>query len=388
MLLNVLVVDDEFGMRHSVKRALESYTIAGPGDETIAFALQEADSGEAGLAAVQGGPPDLILLDHKLGKMTGLDLLGELRQHGCETEVVMMTAFATIEMAVRATKSGAYDFLAKPFTPQELRAKVDKVAQHIICRRRAQQLAEEKRRVRFEFIRVLGHELKAPLAAVEGYLELLRAQGSSPTFSDYDKVVERCLVRTSGMRKLIVDLLDMTRIEAGEKRRELSTVDVGARARQMLDDLAERIEARALHVDLQSSGDVRLWADATEIGMVLDNLLSNAVKYNRQGGRLALRLEGFADRLEIAVEDTGIGLDEAEASKLFGEFVRIKNSDTRSIEGSGLGLAIVKKIADLYDGAVRVESERGVGSTFFVTLRRKSVEAAPGQAAPKGAPSC
>jgi signal transduction histidine kinase len=109
-------------------------------------------------------------------------------------------------------------------------------------------------------------------------------------------------------------------------------------------------------------------ADRGEIDMILNNLVSNAVKYNREGGRVDVRLTREADRVTIAVGDTGIGLTPGEAGRLFGEFVRIRNEKTQSILGSGLGLSIVRKLACLYGGDATVTSQSGVGSTFTVVL--------------------
>ena len=116
-------------------------------------------------------------------------------------------------------------------------------------------------------------------------------------------------------------------------------------------------------------------ADRGEIEIILNNLVSNAVKYNRDGGRVDVTLAREGPAVTIRVADTGIGMTQEEAAKLFADFVRIKNAKTRNILGSGLGLSTVKKLAMLYHGDVRVESQPGVGSTFTVVLREpKAVE--------------
>src|SRR5208337_3116215 len=109
-------------------------------------------------------------------------------------------------------------------------------------------------------------------------------------------------------------------------------------------------------VELEVAGPVTLHADAGEMEIIFNNLLSNAVKYNRDGGRVVARLGRDGGRVCFAVEDTGIGLTPAEAKKLFGEFVRIRNADTAKIMGSGLGLSTVKKLAKLYGGDAVVRS--------------------------------
>jgi len=112
-------------------------------------------------------------------------------------------------------------------------------------------------------------------------------------------------------------------------------------------------------------------ADESELEIILNNLLTNAVKYNRPGGRVELTLRQQGDEVAIVVKDTGIGIAPADADRLFRDFVRLKNPQTRDIPGSGLGLAIMKKLAALYGGTVTLESTPGVGSTFTVALRHR-----------------
>jgi signal transduction histidine kinase len=304
-------------------------------------------------------------------------VLDALRRRESDVLAIMITAFATLETAIRATKSGAFDFLAKPFTPEELRDTVRKAAAHLVVQREARRLAAERRRVRFEFISVLAHELKAPLAAIEGYLNIVRDQAMGPEVAAYGPAIGRCLVRAGGMRKLIADLLDMTRIESGVKKRELAPLNLREVVDAGVDTIQPDADARRISIHVDCPACVPLLAERSEIEIVLNNLLSNAVKYNRDGGRVELSVAGDAERVEIRVRDTGIGLTPDESAKLFGDFVRIKNDKTRNILGSGLGLSVVRKLALLYGGQATVASTPDVGSVFTVALRRDGRSAAP-----------
>ncbi len=369
--LRVLVVDDEPGMREGVARALRGFTVTLPGlSQAVAFETDQAGSGEEALERTAQQPADILLLDHKLPGMSGIDLLERLDERDCDTLVVMITAYASLETAISATKRGAFDFLAKPFTPQELKDAIRKAANHLLLQRQAHKLEEEKRRVRFEFISVLAHELKNPLAAVEGYLQLLKDEQVKADPTMYDRVVDRSLIRLEGMRKLILDLLDLTRIESGQKKRQLATVDLREAAETAIEGVTPDASARQITIDLNTNGPLRVQADRGEIDMVLNNLISNAVKYNRDGGHVGVGLAAENGMVTITVSDTGIGMSEEETAHLFGEFARVKNEKTRNILGSGLGLSIVKKIASLYGGEAKVMSEPNVGSTFTVTLKR------------------
>jgi len=372
--LRVLVVDDETGMRLAIARVLSGFTVrqADAPDEPIAFAVETAETGEAALDAMERAVPDLLLLDMKLPGISGLDVLKEMSERHYEALTVMITAYATLETAIDATKRGAHDFLPKPFTPDELRVAVRRAVRHLMVQRQARRLAEEKRQVRFQFISVLGHELKAPLAAVEGFLQILKDGSAGDDPAVLGQVVDRALVRTGGMRKLIVDLLNLTRIESGQKRRELADADLREAAVAAIETVAAAASARGIATALDAPDRAPLVADRGELEIILNNLVSNAVKYNRDGGRVDVSLEQFGSGWRIRVADTGIGMAPEDAGRLFQEFVRIRNEETRHIAGTGLGLSIVKKLAQLYGGDVTVESEPGRGSTFTVTLKTGS----------------
>jgi len=380
--MRVLVADDEPGMRSGVVRALRGFRVSLPDvEEAVRFDVHEAGSGEDAMAQIAAQAPDILLLDYKLPGISGLDVLDRLAAAKADVLVIMITAYASLETAVSAVKRGAYDFLAKPFTPEELKITIRKAAGRLILAQQARRLAQEKRQVRFQLISVLAHELKAPLAAVEGYLRILkdRAAGDDPAV--YERMIQRSLLRTEGMRKLIIDLLDMTRIESGQKPRELAALDVCEVARAAIETMTPEALQRKIAVNLEAAGPVFLTADRGEIEIILNNLVSNAVKYNRDGGRVDVTVSGGPEAVTIAVADTGIGMTAEDAGRLFQEFVRIKNEKTRDILGSGLGLSIVKKLAVLYGGDVTLRSEPGVGSTFTVVLKPAAPASGQGAAA-------
>jgi signal transduction histidine kinase len=269
---------------------------------------------------------------------------------------------------VEATRGGTFDFLPKPFTPNEIKAVVRRATRDLILSRQAKKLAAEQRRTRFELIRVLVHELKAPLGAVEGYLTSM-LDGVVSDEETRRHVVTRSIARIQGMRQLILDLLDVTRLEAGMKARDFSTVQLAELARECMDALRPQAEAKHVTMEIAAAPNLEMVAVRAEIEIVLNNLLTNAIKYNHEGGKVRVSLGRHEDVFEISVHDTGFGLSREDAAKLFNDFVRIKNAKTRGIEGSGLGLATVKRIAGLYHGDATVSSEPEQGSTFTVTLK-------------------
>ena len=368
----LLVVDDEQGMRQGINRALRKYTIEVPdSDETAEFSLENAGSAEEALEILEkseDNPPHIILLDNKLPGMSGVDLLDTISKRNIDSLVIMISAYASIETAVRATKSGAFDFIPKPFTPDELKNTVKKAAQHKIAQLQAQKLAQEKRQVRFQFISVLAHELKAPLNAVEGYLKIIHDRSAGDDQATYDHMIERCLTRMEYMRKMIFDLLDLTRIESGQKKREITEFDLIDPVNQAVETSKPMAEEKQVTINLHAPESHQFAGDPGEIEIIMNNLISNAVKYNRDEGRVDVTVTPDTDSVTIKVEDTGIGMSEEEKEKLFGDFVRIKNKKTKNVLGSGLGLSIVKKLVNLYKGDIEVESTPDIGSTFTVTL--------------------
>ena len=384
--LRVMVVDDEPGMRTSVERVLSVYKFVvaemaedAPDDgegrpEEVSLAVEQAESGEEALQKIEAQAPDILLLDQMLPGINGIEVLERLPKSAANTLTIMITAYASIETAVKATKQGSYDFLPKPFTPRELKDVIRKAGTRVLLARRARELAQEKKRIRFDFIRVLVHELKAPLGAVLNYVDMLSSRTLGGDLEPYGEVVERSQLRLKQMQKLITDLLDMTKIESGAKTRELVELDLAEMAARSLELAEPQAAGRGITLNLQAPAKLLFRADRGEIDMILNNLVSNAVKYNREGGRVDLSLSAHEGEAQITVSDTGIGMNEAELKKLFGEFTRIKNEKTKNILGSGLGLSILKKLVALYGGEVKVESVPDQGSTFTVVLRGSQAE--------------
>jgi two-component system, sensor histidine kinase and response regulator len=370
--LRVLIVDDEQGMRMAVRRALRHFTAGLPEiNGEVSFEVSEAGTGEEAITIINETTPNIILLDFKLPGISGLDVLDKIDSVSSDMLIIMITAYASIKTAVKATKSGAYDFLPKPFTPDELKSVIKKAAGRLMLMRQARLLAEEKKKIRFQFTSVLVHELKAPLAAVEGFLQIMQNHMLGDDVKTYDEIIERSSIRLGGMRKLIADILEMTHIESGEKKREFSEVDIVEIAQNSIETAQPEADARSIGITLHNSAPVTMTADKGEIEIILNNLVTNAVKYNKDNGKVDITISQSENRFDITVSDTGIGLSEEEAGKLFNEFVRIKNQKTRNILGSGLGLSTVKKLALLYGGDVSVSSAPDAGSTFKVTLIRK-----------------
>jgi two-component system sensor histidine kinase/response regulator len=367
---SALIVDDEPGMRLGAERILKSFRIPLPDfGEEIGFATRTAATGGEALALLDSRKPDLLLLDYKLPDVHGLEILSRVLRDKKNVLTVMITAYASLEVAINATKNGAFDFLAKPFTPEELQNTVRKAAEHLYLERKAQKLEAEKRQVRFQFVSVLAHELKSPLAAVENYLRIMAGRVSGEGLAAYDAMIDRSLLRLDGMRKLIVDLLDLTHIESGQRARTLEVTPLRPLAEDALERVRSEAGSRRIALALDCDPALSFSCDRGELEILVANLVTNAVKYNRDGGTVNLSLAADGSGVRIECRDTGIGMTAEEAAGLFKEFYRVKNKKTKDILGSGLGLSIVRKIVDLYGGSITVESASDAGTTIRAVLK-------------------
>lgn len=367
--LNLLVVDDEPGIRSGVSRILDNYSVSYPFmDDDIGFNVKTAETGEEALEILKGEPMDIVLLDNKLPGIQGIDVLEYINQQKMDVVVVMITSYASLDLAVKATRQGAYDFVPKPFTPKELRASVETITKQRFLRRMTEKMNVEGRQVRFQFLSVLSHELKSPLNAVEGYLRMMEEKKFGNDLDQYLDMVGRSLQRIQGMRNLIMDMLDVTRIESGKKKRKIEQIRLCDICQLSIDSFQPLSIQKDVDVYLNCSEKIDLYADRQEIEIILNNLISNAIKYNKDGGRVDVTLRKEDQKIILSVEDTGIGMEEEDIRMLFEDFVRIKSEHTKNISGSGLGLSIVKKLLDLYNASIDVESEPGEGSCFTVVF--------------------
>jgi len=367
--LDVLVVDDEPGIRSGVLRILRNFTVSYPFmDDDISFNVIEAATGEEALEHIKKSPPAIVLLDNKLPGIQGVEVLEFINNNQLDILVMMITSYASLELAVKATTIGAYDFVPKPFTPQELKSSMENITKHYFLRRMTRKMHKEGKQVRFQFLSVLSHELKAPLNAIEGYLNIMQDKQMGPNVAAYDEMIDRSLSRVKSMRTMIMDLLDLTHIESGKKKRELRELDLCLVAKSAMDTMMPLAIQRDVSMQLAADDGCTYFADSDEMVIIFNNLISNAVKYNATGGTVTCTIAQSENQVVIRVADTGIGIDEADVPKLFHEFSRIKNAKTREVTGSGLGLSIVKRLVSMYNGRIEVDSKVGQGSTFSIYL--------------------
>jgi two-component system, sensor histidine kinase and response regulator len=371
-VLDVLVIDDEPGIRSGVSRILNNFTVSYPFmDEDYTFKVTEAASGEEGIEIIERDKPDILLLDNKLPGIQGIEVLDYIRKKSYDITVAMITSYASLDVAVRATRDGATDFIPKPFTPQELKSSIENITKQQYLRRITHKMKQEGTKIRYQFLSVLSHELKSPLNAIEGYLRIMKEKQAGKKIEDYTDHIDRSLQRIQGMRNLIMDLLDFTKIQLERKEEKIEEVDLAEIASGAIFTVQPYAIQMEVSIDLEVKSDSVIMADPVDMEIIFNNLISNAVKYNKVGGKVRITIDSKDNEMIILFSDSGIGITKADTENLFTEFVRIKSEKTRNISGSGLGLSIVKKVIELYNGTIKVESTPDVGSVFTILLPKK-----------------
>jgi signal transduction histidine kinase len=231
---------------------------------------------------------------------------------------------------------------------------------------------KELDQMKSDFIAMVAHELRAPIATVEQQLTVILNKVAGEMTEKQEQLLARAKERTRGVLTLIKDLLDLSKIEAGKMvhyKESLSLQEVIPKAMDLL-----KAEAEGKRIDLQFSatpGVSLIHGDRNGIEEIFSNLLSNAIKYTPEEGEVQILLEEEGGFVKAAVSDTGIGIKTEDLPRIFDRFYRVKSSETRQIIGTGLGLYIVKKIVDAHLGSISVESELGKGTTFTVLFPKE-----------------
>lgn len=370
----ILVIDDELGIREGCRRALSPQ----------GYQVEVAENGPAGLRKMrQEGPFDLVLLDAMMPGMSGVEVLNHIRDLNPLQICVFITGYATVDLAVQATREGAYDFLAKPFSADALLITVNRALEHrqlLKERERLQTIEEEMRetaRARAEsqkldavqgrFMVNMVHIMRAPVAVMQSYIQMMR-QGYIPR-EQFDVTWQRMEERAGSVLETLDDLLLLAHLRSKVGESSMERVSIADVLEEVATELQKRAESAGLQLSLEVVDRPVLWGHRDHIRQLWRHLLANARQYTPAGGRVTASLRQDAEgRIVGAVRDSGIGLAADEIPRIFEDFYRTDAAKEMQELGSGLGMSIIQNIIELYGGSLGVESEPGQGSTFTFIL--------------------
>ncbi|MEJ5338841.1 MAG: ATP-binding protein [Aquificaceae bacterium] len=220
-------------------------------------------------------------------------------------------------------------------------------------------------RSRREFVANVSHELKTPIAVLKSLLETLYEEEDR---EEKRAFLEKALKRVEDMRRLVEDLLILTKLESGEERIKREEIDLRVLVEEVYDLLEPQAQEREVELLNSVEHGFKVKGDWDKLFLLLKNLVDNAIKYNRSGGRVEVRAKRVDPQVQIEVEDTGIGIPREHLPFIFERFYRVDPSRSRDLGGTGLGLSIVKHIALSHGGKIEVMSKEGKGSLFTVYL--------------------
>ena len=223
--------------------------------------------------------------------------------------------------------------------------------------------------IKSQFVSMVAHELKTPMVAVQGFLQILNNPEINLTEEKRHDFIKRGSDRLGGLFQLVNDLLDISRMEVKEKIRELENIDFSVVVKSIVTLLELDYKRKNLTLNMHFEDDLPLIkAEKEDVNKLVTNLISNAIKYNKENGTIDISIFLSDNYLNFEVKDTGIGLKDKDKQQVFQEFFRAMNKETRSVSGTGLGLSIVKGIVKSYHGKIYVESTYKEGTKFRVKL--------------------
>ncbi len=372
--LKVLLVEDNPGDARLIREMLAEAS----GE---AFRLEHVERLQEATARLAADGVDIVLLDLSLPDTTGLETVRRALEKAGDVPLVVLTGLPDEAQARQAVHEGAQDYLVKgqvngDLLRRSLRYAVERGRVEAELRRRAEALAEADRR-KDEFLAMLSHELRAPLAPLLSAAEVMRAGGPLPD-PQLEWAREMVARQVTHMAGLLEDLLDLSRITVGKIRIRKEPIRLEEVVERALSTTRGRIDARGQRLSVSTpSESVWLNADPDRIEQVLVNLLRNASAYTDPGGAIQVSAEAEGDSAVVRVQDDGIGMDAETLERIFEPFAQGPGSAERSEGGLGVGLSLTRALVELHGGSIRAHSPGpGRGSEFLVLLPR--MRAAPG----------
>ncbi|WP_417385312.1 response regulator [Gimesia sp.] len=372
----ILIVDDSDVVRRILSKALQQ----------DGYELHTAADGEEARQKIHELKPDLVLLDVEMPVLDGFAVLHEVRTSFKvdEVAVIMVTSQNDGKGITRAFEEGAFDYIPKPATDSEIKARVRNAIRALQLLREQKTLrkqAEAANQSKSAFLANMSHEIRTPMTAILGYTEILELEAKSLQLPELITDSLDTIKRNGGhLMELINDILDLSKIEAGKLDAESILCSPQTIVEEVMELVQVRAEAKGLKLEAgyQFPLPAEIYSDPTRIRQILINLIGNAIKFTEVG---TIRLEtsflenpGGEPQIQFTVIDQGIGMTEAQMAGLFRPFSQADSSTTRKYGGTGLGLTICKRLTDILGGDISATSELNHGSRFSATVSTGNLE--------------
>lgn len=353
----ILLIDDEEVVLDSCLAILED-------DE---HEVATAPRGAEGLEKARAWAPDLVFVDLKMPGMSGMEVLDEIRALDPTIVCIVFTGFATIGSAVEAMKHGAFDFLAKPFTPDEFRTMVRRgMEQRTLVVERAA-LRREREALRENFAAIVSHELRSPLAAIQQnlFVTIRDLQGVVP--DEQQQRLERMSSRIEGLLALVNRWLRGFSINVTPLAEGFRPVPIGTPVAIAIESAQTEAVRKAVEIAIDVDPAAVVLGDEGALTEALLNVIGNAVKYSREGGRVRVVAAQRDGKVVVSVTDAGVGIPATDLPRIFDAFYRGQAGE-HGIAGAGIGLALTRRIVEAHGGSIGATSDPGRGSVFVIEL--------------------
>ncbi len=371
---DILVVDDDPRNR----KLLEEYLLGAGYEVRLAY------DGRSALAAVAERPPDLVLLDVMMPDLSGLEVCrqikGDPRTRLCQ--VVLVTALDGAPHRVEGLDTGADDYIAKPVRREEFMAKVRSMlrARRLLAELEEARIDLAARNAKLEELEALKetltqtlvHDLKNPLAAVLGNLELMERKADESVMH----LVRRSKAAAWRMHQMILNLLDIGQLEEGKLQLHLETIDAGSLARKACQEMEGGAAQRGVRLEIVADDSAVLRGDVVVLRRVVDNLLANAIEHSPKGGVVRLSVTPCDEGIEISVADQGTGVPPEFRERIFEKFQRLENRKSVPGANRGLGLTFCRLAVEAHGGTIWVDDAPSGGALFRVLLPATEAELA------------
>jgi two-component system, sensor histidine kinase and response regulator len=354
----IIIIDDEEVVLDSCTQILEGRN----------YDVATAPNGTLGLNLVSETNPDLVFIDLKMPGIPGLEVLEQIHTLDNTIVTVVITGYATVDSAVEAMKRGAYDFLPKPFTPDEFRLITKRGIERRKLMLEAIALRREKEMLRENFAAIVSHELKSPLGAIQQNLFVLSSELAGILTESQNARLERMKTRIDDLLKLIHSWLRVYSVDITKIKENFTTITIP----QLISKAVESVEPHAVRKDVKIITSIEenlspFEGDEVSLVEALVNIIGNAVKYSYMGSQVSVCANEKEGNIEILISDTGVGIPEEEIPNVLSDFYRGKPGQTEE-SSHGIGLTISRRIIEAHNGTILLTSKPSKGTTFIISL--------------------